>query len=63
MTLQVPAIDIAPFLSGDANGKRQTVEAVRAACRSPALSCLPAAGRSLSLFAVRARASQPRTPP
>jgi len=33
MTLQVPAIDIAPFLSGDANGKRQTVEAVRAACR------------------------------
>ena len=32
MTLQVPAIDIAPFLSGDADGKRQTVEAVRAAC-------------------------------
>ena len=33
MTLQVPAIDIAPFLSGDPDGKRQTVKQVHTACR------------------------------
>ena len=33
MTLHVPAIDIAPFLSGDPDGKRAVVDAVRAACR------------------------------
>ena len=33
MTLHVPAIDIAPFLSGDPDGKARVVDAVRAACR------------------------------
>ena len=33
MSLQLPAIDIAPFLSGDPQGKQQVVEAVSAACR------------------------------
>ena len=33
MSLQLPAIDIAPFLSGDLQGKQQVVEAVNAACR------------------------------
>ena len=33
MSLQLPAIDIAPFLSGDPQGKQQVVEAVNAACR------------------------------
>ena len=33
MSLQLPAIDIAPFLSGDPQGKQQVVAAVSAACR------------------------------
>ena len=33
MSLHIPAIDIAPFLSGDPAGKTQVVDAVRAACR------------------------------
>ncbi|NKB58305.1 MAG: isopenicillin N synthase family oxygenase [Alphaproteobacteria bacterium] len=45
-TLQVPAIDIAPFLSGDPEGKRAVVDAVRSACRD--IGFLVIAGHGLS---------------
>ena len=45
MSLQLPAIDIAPFLSGDPQGKQKVVEAVSSACRD--IGVLSIAGHGL----------------